>query len=506
MAYEIIRSLPRYDILAPPMPGTEVRDMRAGYRGKRFQFFVYDPKTRKRVSNRFHNLKDGEVWAKDNFALLRTDQRRAGRALLVDFIPSYLKVLELRKRNSTYRSRVKRVLEAAAAAGVKDVKATDAADKVNEMLAARDKAAVGGLSAHTLRGDAQCIRNFGSWLMDSEPGFAGNPFRKVVLRDLPKVIMPTFSPDEMAKIVRLWDSAKVGREARFFITLAYTGNRCRELAWVRRPSFLWDAKRIRVTLEDDRDRAEFARLFVTGRIVPLDSDYLDVMRKNVKGNKERYAIFMEELADLWRPSMGIGDEYLFGDWARRANASTFRKMLARVCVAAGVTLGKRHLHHFRSTNASTLLAAGLDSMLLEDHLGHDTASQTKHYSKAAGSMREACKGWGSQLRWRALSNNCPKPGTKLGQPEAGREVSTKQAACSDTEEDFNPETDFIVLPDHSEIYREALFAGTSALKLAVSEPQSQRVVSSAPAAAAVVKRNPLNFQAVDESEDIGCPS
>lgn len=472
MDYAIVRSLALYDVLRSPSRGIRVHDYREGYRGGRFHFIVWDKQTRRDLSSHFASLREGQTWADNQRGLLVTDQARAGRITLASVIPGYLDNLRGRKATPGHVAEVERTLNAAVAAGVADLKASTVGDKINKMLAGRTvRGSEGGapLAAHTCYRLASHIKSLGNWLVETGEGFPRSPFRKVALPAKPVLAMEVFTPDEMRIMAtRGLEHA----DGLFFVGLAYAGTRCRELAWMRWSAVLWQAKRLRISLPDDTDREEAARLSAllrnrseAGRTAKKAPD----LSKKVKGSKERMALLMDEFADILKPTARISNEYIFPEWTRRGDRNTINRHLAAFCTHCGVTKGERTVHSLRATNAATLLASGLDVIRLRKHLGHSTLAMSDHYANAGDAMTEQCAGWGGQLRWRAMGRAAAPalsgiyPAKAVSQRQPTSSVARATRASRVTAPD--PEGEIIVIdPDdtetYSEIYRAALFGRT----------------------------------------------
>ena len=96
---------------------------------------------------------------------------------------------------------------------------------------------------------------------------------------------------------------------------------------------------------------------------------------------KRYQLWARETGFKFRKAVGDNDFVLFKDNFEPLNKSAFRSRWQTILKTSGVNLMSPHgdprrLHDLRHTHASNMIYAGLNIKLLQERMGHSTASIT----------------------------------------------------------------------------------------------------------------------------------
>jgi len=96
---------------------------------------------------------------------------------------------------------------------------------------------------------------------------------------------------------------------------------------------------------------------------------------------KRYQLWAKETGFKFRKSVGDNDFVLFKDDFEPLNKSAFRSRWQTILKTSGINLlspngEPRRLHDLRHTHASNMIFAGLNIKLLQERMGHSTASIT----------------------------------------------------------------------------------------------------------------------------------
>lgn len=452
-------------ILQERVPGVEVRPYRVR---------VYDQKVGKYRSPSFDRVSDLVLFAKTMRTSFDAGTEVAGRVLMADVLPGFLATLAGNKPHSIRE--VRRVLEAAEAAGVKDLKAKDIAKQAHDFLETyKPKSAFGGRkgprSASMRLRYVVHFRHLGRYLTrptleNSMALLPSNPFMAL---DRPKVkagMMPILSLEEAKKLVsdealreipmKRYPAGSPGAggiehgpkvDGVYFATRLYLGQRQKETAWLRWEHILWAEKLIKVTLPDAVDHAEAVRLKL---VKPGEKPTGEGCErgKQVKNDKERYSILPDELAEILmkiRPASGTG--YVFREEVRYRHASidgnSFRAQLKRLQIDRPDLTP----HKLRSTNACLWLAAGLGESRLKSHLGHEKIEMSSHYASRANEYRVGTKDWNGEIRLRRpTAADCNVTATK-------RSSAGLKGAGAPSAEDEIDDCIIAILPDNSPIFQ-----------------------------------------------------
>ena len=454
-------------ILQERVDGTTVRPYRVR---------VYDQKVGRYRSPSFNRIADLIAFAKTTRTNFDAGIEVAGRVMMADVLPGFLATLAAKGNKPHSINEVRRVLMAADAAGVKDLKAKDIAQQAHDFLETyKPKSKFGGRrgprsAAMRLRYVVH-FRHLGRYctrptLMNSVALLPSNPFMAL---DRPKVkngMMPIFTLEEARK----WVSDEALRDLPlkrhpagspgaggiehgplvdgvYFATRLYLGQRQKETAWLRWEHILWDEKLVKVILPDEVDHAEAVRLKLVKRGESPTGTGCE-RGKQVKNDKERYSILPDELAEILmkiRPASGTG--YVFREEVRYRHASidgnSFRAQLKRLQIDRPDLTP----HKLRSTNACLWLAAGLGESRLKSHLGHEKIEMSSHYASRANEYRVGTKDWNGEIRLRRpTAADCNVTATK-------RSSAGLKGAGAPSAEDEIDDCIIAILPDNSPIFQ-----------------------------------------------------
>lgn len=214
------------------------------------------------------------------------------------------------------------------------------------------------LSPTTIGTYARAIRAFFGYLYREEL-IDSNPMLKVKMPKVPKKVVPTFSQNEIEKLLRQPDKkTSIGfRNYTIMLTYLDTAARLSEIAGLK---------------VDDVD---------------LDNGYLRVMGK---GSRERYIPFGHKVSKAllkyklkYRPESLGNDSFFLNMHGRPLAADRIQKMISGYGEKAG--LKKCHVHKLRHTSSVMYLRNGGDPFSLQKKLGHSSLQMTRHYSNLADS-------------------------------------------------------------------------------------------------------------------------
>lgn len=217
-----------------------------------------------------------------------------------------------------------------------------------------------GLSGHTINCYLRSIRSFWSWLT-SEGLVTSNPFDRLKIPKAPRKVIPTFSNEQIAQLLRAVNiSTPEGyRDQAIILTLLDTALRVSELAGI--------------TLDDLR----------------LEQGIIKVMGK---GNKERLVPMGRKVQQaLWhyisrcRPHPQQPKcEILF---LTREGMPLTPRRLENILASHGRTAGIKGVrcspHTLRHTAAISFLRNGGNVFSLQRLLGHSSLEMTRHYCEVA---------------------------------------------------------------------------------------------------------------------------
>lgn len=197
-----------------------------------------------------------------------------------------------------------------------------------------------GLSPWTVHGAARVLRTFWRWCA-AEALATANPMARVKMPRLPKEIQPSFSPDDIARILEV---CTTHRDRAIVMFLLDTGVRRSEITALTRGDV--DMTRRRVVVRDG------------------------------KGGKDRLLFFGEKTHGALQRYLTVRklpeDDPLFG-----LTPEGLRGFLQRLGKRAGVPHCSPHT--FRRTFALWSLRAGMDIHRLARLMGHEQIETLRHY-------------------------------------------------------------------------------------------------------------------------------
>jgi site-specific recombinase XerD len=225
----------------------------------------------------------------------------------------------------------------------------------------------GHLSGHTVNGYLRAVRAFWSWAQ--KEGFVEkNPFSQIKIPKAPKKIMPTFTQEQLRRLIAAIDTrTPLGhRDYIIILTLMDTGIRCSELTGLEVQN---------VNLQ--------ARLFkVWG-----------------KGAKERMVPFGRKVQSaLWKyltyyrpePLMPRYDHVFLTGQGRPLTKDRVETLVERYGRRADITGVRVSPHTFRHTFAVMFLRNGGDVFSLQRIMGHSTLDVLRIYiNMAQADIQEA---------------------------------------------------------------------------------------------------------------------
>jgi len=186
-----------------------------------------------------------------------------------------------------------------------------------------------------------------------------NPMEKVKIPKVPQKLVPTFSIEEIEKLLSKPNKHKREgyRDYVIMMLLLDTGARVSEVANLKMPD------------------------------VDLESGYLRVMGK---GNKERPIPFGRKVAKAllkyrvqYRPEPIGTDNFFLTSDGRTLTVNRIEKMVRHFGNRADIS--RCYCHKFRHTSAVLYLRNGGDPFTLQKKLGHSSLQMTRHYCNLADS-------------------------------------------------------------------------------------------------------------------------
>jgi site-specific recombinase XerD len=214
------------------------------------------------------------------------------------------------------------------------------------------------LSSQSIETYCRAIRSFFGFL--KREGFVqNNVMAKVKMPKVPEVVIPTFSENELAKLLSQTNRVtKEGfRDYCLLLIFIDTGIRLSELACLK----------------------------------PDDIDYEQNLFKVMgKGRKERFVPFGRRVAKaLMKYQLKCRPEPIGTDnfWLRRDGRPLLPKRIEKLVASYGKKAGLKrcYAHKLRHTSSVMYLRNGGDVFSLQKKLGHRSLSMTRHYSNLADS-------------------------------------------------------------------------------------------------------------------------
>ena len=214
------------------------------------------------------------------------------------------------------------------------------------------------LSPQSIETYARAIRAFFGFLHREEL-IDSNPMQKVKMPKVPVKVVPTFSEQEIEKLLSQPDrnSDRGFRDYTILVTFYDTAIRLSELTGLGEGG------------------------------IDFDNGYLKVMGK---GSKERYVPFGRVVAKALlkykikhRPEPIGTDKFFLTMDGRPLDAGRLEKIVKEYGQKAG--LGRCYPHKLRHTSSVAYLRNGGDPFTLQKKLGHSSLQMTRHYSNLADS-------------------------------------------------------------------------------------------------------------------------
>lgn len=428
---------------APRVKGLQVIDYGPAHPGSRYMARAMDKERHKPVSEKFATIPECIAFGERKLAEFTTGIDRGGRVLMKDAVKEWLESKDARGNAEGGIAEQRGLMDRAMEYGITDLKSTTIIRDTQRFLKnLTSKRPVGKksinsnrtLAPSTVRRYVMHFRDLGNFCCHASRRYLQfNPFQAVEAPTLDDTIMDVFNLDECRKFVS--PQALCLTEGLYWAFRLYSGMRLQECSKLRWEHIMWDAKRIYVKLE---------------------------FGKKVKRNKERLLILQDELIDLLRAKGTVQGEYVFSDKIRKRNNKSDITAFYAHCERLGITVGDRVGHSLRGTNASILLAAGLDPIGLMDHLGHTTLTMTRKYTRASQFFRESVSTWKGQIRLMPKCEGSVKAG--LGNGSLTLTLDGEPAP-----EDEIDDLQIVMLPDASPV-----FTGTGG----ITEPIYTRVLGS----------------------------
>ncbi len=323
--------------------------------------------------------KQDPVQEKRDEAAKVKEKKAGGKVPLTAALAFHLKDLAKRGRDAKggHVKELDRVVQAAVAAGVKDLADKGVAAKARKWL---DDLDVSEPTRHRYRVHLLAVTKtaLANWPAEVLPR---DPLLALRGKGAALPVPAVFNPAEAVTLVS--DKALALSGGRLWAFLLLTGCRFKEATWAR-----WD----RINL----DRATF------DVVPPNEVEYAAGAR--VKRMKPRTVHLGAELVALltgWKNERGDGaGPFLFSDeWRTRPhvyNTDAFRAHLA----ALDIPLSARRIHTLRHTRQTLGLAAGEDSLRLRLSMGHAGEDMGAHYGRLAMRWRGLIANWNGELKLR----------------------------------------------------------------------------------------------------------
>jgi len=213
----------------------------------------------------------------------------------------------------------------------------------------------GRISVYARKGHFATLRAF-FYRLKGEGIIEESPLKGIKAPKLPKLTIPTFTAEDIRKMLEVCDSILVvfirKRTRAMILLFLDTGVRLSELNGIKLQDIDWERGFIAIKGKGDKERV----VHFGNKAMAALNDYLSVR----KSQTDR----------LWvSPTGGAISKY------------AIERVVKRVCRKAGITGVRCSPHTFRHTFAVNFLAQGGDSLLLKELLGHETLLMTEHYTR-----------------------------------------------------------------------------------------------------------------------------
>ncbi len=217
-----------------------------------------------------------------------------------------------------------------------------------------------GLSATTVNNYLRAIRSFWSWLV-SEEIVPSNPLMRMKLPKAPRKVTPTFSDEQLGRLLAAIDTATPAgfRDQAIMLTLLDTALRVSELVGVTLDNLWLDEGLITVRGKGDRERQ-----------VPIGSSVQRILWRYVTRYRARPAL--PQYTHLFLTHDG-----------RPLTKDRVEKIVARYGRAAGIRGVRCSPHTFRHAAAVRFLRRGGNVFALQRLLGHTSLEMSRRYCELA---------------------------------------------------------------------------------------------------------------------------
>jgi integrase/recombinase XerD len=225
----------------------------------------------------------------------------------------------------------------------------------------------GHLSGHTVNGYLRALRAFWSWAQ--REGFVEeNPFSQIKIPKAPKKVMPTFTQEQLQRLMAAIDTRTTSghRDYTIIVTFLDTGTRCSELTGLKVDDVNQEAKLLKVWGKGAKER-----------MVPF-------------GRKVQHALWKYLTFYRPEPLMPRYDHvFLTGD-GRPLTKDRVEAIVEHYGRKAGITGVRISPHTFRHTFAVMFLRNGGDVFSLQRIMGHSTLDVLRIYvNMAQADIQEA---------------------------------------------------------------------------------------------------------------------
>jgi integrase len=323
----------------------------------------------------FATSQEAEDWASMEHAKLKTGLAVSGRLGIDDTLDTYEKDLARRGLEENYRVETMRVLRAAAAGGVTDLRHDNVKEAARDWLASlrtvHPRRLGRVLSPRTLNHHLKVLRAFANWCTE-EDLIPHNPFRGIKMVTVDDSAKATFTVDEATRLTN--PALLTGDGYGLVVALQmYAGLRTGEALNMRWEWLDFLARNVAIRQWKD----------IPGNSHPM---------WRLKRRKERDLPMQPELAALLKPVAQLHGWVVPAEY-RHANSKVQKRRLERWCEHCGVTLGDRTPHSTRHSWISMMLASGENQMAVRDMAGHSSLDTTAGYARNQMSYRDAVRDW-----------------------------------------------------------------------------------------------------------------
>ncbi len=225
----------------------------------------------------------------------------------------------------------------------------------------------GHLSGHTVNGYLRALRAFWTWAQ-REGFIEESPFSQVQIPKAPRKVMPTFTEEQLRRLVAAIDtkSAFGHRDYTIIITFLDTGMRCSELTDLRVKNLNLEARLLKVWGKGAKER-----------MVPF-------------GRKVQSALWKYMTSYRPAPIAPCYDHVLLTRDGRPLTKDRVEAIVEHYGRKAGITTVRVSPHTFRHTFAVMFLRNGGDVFSLQRIMGHSTLDVLRIYvNMAQADIQEA---------------------------------------------------------------------------------------------------------------------